>query len=54
MVAIVGLMPLAFYNLELIAGARTFVGKGYLIFTGVIAGYYFGSRQTENSTDESR
>ena len=52
MFAIVGLMPLAFYNLELIAGARTFTGKGYLIFTGVIAGYYFGTRQTEETTNE--
>ena len=53
MFAIVGLMPLAFYNLELIAGARTFTGKGYLIFTGVIAGYYFGTRQTEETTNEN-
>ena len=53
MFAIVGLMPLAFCNLELIAGARTFTGKGYLIFTGVIAGYYFGTRQTEETTNEN-
>jgi hypothetical protein len=51
--AIVGLMPLAFYNLDLIAGARTLFGKGYLIFTGMIAGYYFGARQTEGSSNES-
>ena len=51
--AIVGLMPLAFYNLDLIAGARSVFGKGYLIFTGMIAGYYFGARQTEGSTNES-
>ena len=52
--AIVGLMPLAFYNLDLIAGARSVFGKGYLIFTGMIAGYYFGARQTEEITDENR
>ena len=40
--AIVALMPLAFYNLDLIAGARTLLGKLCLIFGGAIAGYYFG------------
>ncbi|MBT5103623.1 MAG: hypothetical protein HOA40_04890 [Porticoccaceae bacterium] len=52
--AIVGLMPLAFYNLDLIAGARSLLGKVYLICSGMIAGYYFGARQTEGSTDENR
>lgn len=52
--AIVGLMPLAFYNLDLIAGARSLLGKVYLTCSGMIAGYYFGARQTEKSTDENR
>ena len=54
MFAIVGLMPLAFYNLDLIAGARSLLGKVYLTCSGMIAGYYFGARQTEESTDENR
>ena len=54
MFAIVGLMPLAFYNLDLIAGARSLLGKVYLTCSGMIAGYYFGARQTEKSTDENR
>jgi len=54
MFAIVGLMPLALYNLDLIAGARSLLGKVYLFCSGMIAGYYFGARQTEESTDENR
>ena len=42
--AIVLLMPLAFYNLDLIAGARTALGKTTLILCGFLSGYYFGSR----------
>ena len=42
--AIVLLMPLAFYNLDLIAGARTAFGKTILILCGFLSGYYFGSR----------
>ena len=42
--AIVLLMPLAFYNLDLIAGARTAIGKTILILCGFLSGYYFGSR----------
>ena len=42
--AIVVLMPLAFYNLDLIAGARTALGKTILILCGFLSGYYFGSR----------
>ena len=40
--AIVLLMPLAFYNLDLIAGARTTLGKIILILCGLLSGYYFG------------
>ena len=39
--AIVVLMPLAFYNLDLIAGARTFIGKCCLITGGALSGYFF-------------
>jgi hypothetical protein len=42
--AIVLLMPLAFYNLDLIAGARTTLGKIILILCGLLSGYYFGSK----------
>ena len=42
--AIVLLMALAFYNLDLIAGARTALGKTILILCGFLSGYYFGSR----------
>ena len=42
--AIVLLMPLAFYNLDLIAGARTAIGKSILILCGFLSGYYFGSK----------
>ena len=42
--AIVLLMPLAFYNLDLIAGARTAFGKTILILCGFLSGYYFGSK----------
>ena len=45
--AIVLLMPLAFYNLDLIAGARTALGKSILILCGFLSGYYFGSRLEE-------
>ena len=40
-------MPLAFYNLDLIAGARTALGKSILILCGFLSGYYFGSRLEE-------
>ena len=42
--AIVLLMPLAFYNLDLIAGARTTLGNTILILCGLLSGYYFGSK----------
>ena len=40
--ALVLLMPLAFYNLDLIAGARSILGKVYLISSGALGGYFFG------------
>tara|TARA_B100001146_G_C16060578_1_gene381961 strand:+ start:302 stop:751 length:450 start_codon:yes stop_codon:yes gene_type:complete len=40
--AIVLLMPLAFYNLDLIAGARSIYGKGFLIISGMLGGHLFG------------
>lgn len=39
--AIVVLMPMAFYNLDLIAGARTVLGKCCLIAGGAVSGYFF-------------
>ena len=50
--AIVALMPLAFYNLDLIAGARTLLGKLCLIFGGAIAGYYFGGQLSRGDDNE--
>ena len=40
--AIVLLMPLAFYNLDILAGGRSTLGKSILTFFGLISGYYFG------------
>jgi hypothetical protein len=50
--AIVVLMPLAFYNLDLIAGARTSLGKGIIIIGGMIAGCYFGVKSKKVVTNE--
>ena len=52
LLAIVVLMPLAFYNLDLIAGARTLAGKVYLVLSGMIAGYYFGSHPHNGESNE--
>ncbi|MDC1400853.1 hypothetical protein N8349_00240 [Gammaproteobacteria bacterium] len=41
--AIVLLMPLAFYNLDILAGARSMFGKSVLTFYGFLSGYFFGS-----------
>ena len=50
--AIVVLMPLAFYNLDLIAGARTLWGKLCLILGGAVAGYYFGAQLSGGHDNE--
>ena len=52
LLAIVALMPLAFYNLDLIAGARTVAGKVYLVLAGMVAGYYFGSHPQKGDSNE--
>lgn len=52
LLAIVALMPLAFYNLDLIAGARTLGGKIYLVLAGVLAGYYFGSHPQKGHSND--
>ena len=47
-VAILGLviiLPYAFDNVEPIAGSRTYMGKIFMMFSGLIGGYYFGLRQ---------
>ena len=41
--AIVLLMPLAFYNLDILAGGRSTLGKSILTLFGLISGYYFGT-----------
>ena len=38
--------------LDLIAGARTSLGKGILIIGGMIAGYYFGVKSKKVVTNE--
>ena len=42
--AIVLLMPLAFYNLDILAGGRSILGKSILTFSGLLSGYYFGKK----------
>ena len=42
-------MPLALSDMELIAGARSLLGKLYLIAAGCVAGYFFGSQLTRQS-----
>ena len=41
--AIVLLMPLAFYNLDILAGGRSITGKTILSLYGFISGYSFGA-----------
>ena len=40
--AIVLLMPLAFYNMDILAGGRSIFCKSILTFYGLVCGYYFG------------
>ena len=42
--AIVLLMPLAFYNLDILAGGRSVLGKSILTLFGLLSGYYFGKK----------
>ena len=48
--AIVLLMPLAFYNLDILAGGRSVLGKSILTFFGLLSGYYFGKTLDEQRT----
>ena len=48
--AIVLLMPLAFYNLDVLAGGRSFLGKSILVFFVLISGYYFGNSLEKERT----
>ena len=41
--AIVLLMPLAFYNLDILAGGRSITGKTILSLYGFVSGYFFGA-----------
>ena len=41
--AIVLLMPLVFYNLDILAGGRSITGKIILSFYGFVSGYFFGA-----------
>ena len=38
------LMPLLFFGVDMLAGARTLIGKIILIFCGYLGGHFFGSR----------
>ena len=49
-VGIVVLMPLAFYNLDLLPGARTLIGKTFLGVCGILSGLYFGSALKEKKS----
>ena len=40
--SLVLLMPLAFYNLDILAGGRSVLGKSILTTFGLISGFYFG------------
>ena len=44
LVFIVYLMPLLFFGVDMLAGARTPLGKISLIICGYLGGYFFGSR----------
>jgi hypothetical protein len=35
-------MPLAFYNLDVLAGGRSIIGKIILTLYGFLSGYFFG------------
>ena len=41
------LMPLLFFGVDMLAGARTLIGKIILIFCGYLGGHFFGSRLSE-------
>tara|TARA_B100000029_G_scaffold512467_1_gene609183 strand:- start:1213 stop:1686 length:474 start_codon:yes stop_codon:yes gene_type:complete len=44
LVSIVYLMPLIFFGVDALAGARTSIGKVTLIICGYLGGHFFGSR----------
>ncbi|MEC7910514.1 MAG: hypothetical protein VYC46_02295 [Pseudomonadota bacterium] len=44
LVSIVYLMPLIFFGVDALAGARTPIGKVTLIICGYLGGHFFGSR----------
>ena len=48
--AIVLLMPLAFYNLDILAGGRSILGKSILTFFGLLSGSYFGKKLEKQVT----
>ena len=50
LLAIVLLMPLAFYNLDILAGGRSILGKSILTFFGLLSGYYFGKSLEKQET----
>ena len=44
LVFIVYLMPLLFFGVDMLAGARSTIGKICLIICGYLGGHFFGSR----------
>ena len=44
LVFIVYLMPLLFFGVDMLAGARTLIGKITLVVCGYLGGHFFGSR----------
>tara|TARA_B100000886_G_C20038162_1_gene332694 strand:- start:21 stop:473 length:453 start_codon:yes stop_codon:yes gene_type:complete len=47
---IVLLMPLAFYNLDILAGGRSVLGKSILTLFGLISGYFYGTSLDKQRT----
>ena len=52
LLATVMLLSLALGSMDLIAGARTSLGRCIIILAGILAGYYFGVQLTEAANNE--
>ena len=52
LLATVMLLSLALGSMDLIAGARTSLGRCIIILAGILAGYYFGVQLTKVANNE--
>ena len=50
LVFIVYLMPLLFFGVDMLAGARTLTGKIILVICGYLGGHFFGSRLSKEES----